>query len=48
MTEYQKEYRIPKTGTINNGPSNWNTDMFNMTGGTFKGSPTINTIYYTI
>ena len=46
--EYQKEYRIPKTGTINNDPSNWNTDMFNMTGGTFKGNPTINTIYYTI
>ena len=48
MAEYKKEYRIPKTGTINSAPSNWNANMFSMTGGTFKGNPTINTIYYTI
>ena len=47
MAEYKKEYRIYKTGKINSAPSNWNTNMFNMVGGTFKGDPTINKIYYT-
>jgi hypothetical protein len=43
---YQTEYRIPKVGTGVDA-----TDaliyMFTYTGGTFKGSPTINTTYYT-
>ena len=43
---YQKEYRIPKTGTISSEPSNWNNNMFSNTGGTFAGTPTINRIYY--
>ena len=47
MAEYKKEYRIHKTGKINSAPSNWNTNMFNMTGGTYTGSPLINTTYYT-
>ena len=47
-SEYQKEYRIPKTGTINNAPSYWNSNMFAGTGGTFTGNPTINTTYYTV
>ena len=42
MAEYKKEYRIYKTGKINSAPSNWNTNMFNMVGGTFKGDPTVN------
>ena len=47
MAEYKKEYRIHKTGKINSAPSNWNTNMFTNTGGTFKDVPTINTTYYT-
>jgi hypothetical protein len=43
---YQHEWRIPTEGTISSTPSNWNTDMFYNTGGTFKGSPAINTTYY--
>jgi hypothetical protein len=43
---YQYEWRIPTEGTISSTPSNWNTDMFYNTGGTFKGSPAINTTYY--
>jgi hypothetical protein len=45
-SEYQTEYRIPTSGTgtdVNNALSN----MFAGTGGTFKGTPTINTTYYT-
>lgn len=43
---YKYEYRIPTlgTGTI---ATNALTDMFTNTGGTFIGTPTINTIYYT-
>ena len=44
--EYQKEYRIPKIGTISSEPTGWSTYMFRNTGGTFKGTPTINTTYY--
>ena len=43
--EYTQEYRIPSSG---NGvsPPNALTDMFSSTGGTFKGTPKINTTYY--
>ena len=44
--EYDKEYRIPKSGdgvTATNAMRN----MFNQTGGTFTGTPSINTTYYT-
>ena len=44
--EYQTAYRIPTsgTGTI---ATNALLDMFTNTGGTFTGTPEINTIYYT-
>lgn len=43
---YQYEYRIPTTGT---GTSDIDSlkNMFGYTGGTFTGTPTINTTYYT-
>lgn len=44
--EYDKEYRIPKSGngiTARSALSN----MFAQTGGTFTGTPSINTTYYT-
>ena len=43
--EYTQEYRIPTSG---NGTTATNalTDMFTSTGGTFKGTPEINTTYY--
>ena len=46
---YKNEYRIPVSG---NGIDNTEgegalTGMFNGTGGTFTGTPTINTTYYT-
>lgn len=43
--EYQTAYRIPTTGTgtTANYPL---MDMFKNTGGTFKGTPSINTTYY--
>jgi hypothetical protein len=43
---YQTAYRIPTSGT---GTIATNTlkDMFKNTGGTFTGTPTINTTYYT-
>mgnify|MGYP003561341464 FL=1 len=44
--EYQTPYRIPTTGTGTVG-SDALTGMFNNTGGTFKGTPSINTTYYT-
>ena len=44
--DYQTEYRIPTTGTGTTA-SGALTDMFANTGGTFTGSPYINTIYYT-
>lgn len=43
---YQTEYRIPKSGTGTTA-TNALTDMFTGTGGTFTGTPTINTTYYT-
>ena len=42
---YTKSYRIPKSGTGTTASSALD-DMFADTGGTFKGTPTINTIYY--
>ena len=44
--EYQYEYRIPYTGTGTVGTNSLN-NMFQSTGGTFTGTPTINTPYYT-
>ena len=44
--EYQTEYRIPTTGTGTTA-TNALTDMFANTGGTFTGTPSINTTYYT-
>jgi len=43
--EYTQEYRIPTSGTGTIATSALDT-MFNNTGGTFTGTPTINTIYY--
>ena len=44
--EYQTPYRIPKSGTGTTALYPL-TDMFANTGGTFTGTPSINTIYYT-
>ena len=44
--EYQTPYRIPTTGTGTAG-SGALTGMFNNTGGTFTGTPSVNTTYYT-
>lgn len=44
--DYQNEYRIPASGT-GSAPSNALSGMFSTTGGTFTGTPTINTTYYT-
>ena len=44
--EYQTAYRIPKSGTGTTATSAL-ADMFYDTGGTFKGTPEINTTYYT-
>ena len=43
--EYTQEYRIPSSGTGTTA-TNALTYMFISTGGTFTGSPAINTIYY--
>ena len=43
--EYTQEYRIPSSGTGTTA-SNALTNMFTSTGGTFKGTPAINTTYY--
>ena len=45
-SEYDKEYRIPKLG---NGVTAYGAlnNMFARTGGTFTGTPSINTTYYT-
>ena len=45
--EYQTPYRIPVTGTGTNIDGNGLLNMFNVTGGTFTGTPDINTTYYT-
>lgn len=42
---YTKSYRIPKSGTGTTATSAL-TNMFVSTGGSFKGTPTINTTYY--
>jgi hypothetical protein len=42
---YQKTWRIPTTGTSTTA-TDWNTNMLTGTGGTFTGSPAINTTYY--
>ena len=44
--EYQTAYRIPKSGTGTTA-TNALTSMFAGTGGTFTGTPEINTTYYT-
>lgn len=44
---YQYEYRIPTEGTGTNDDNSQFDGMFEDTGGTFIGRPTINTIYYT-
>ena len=43
--EYTREYRIPTTGTGTTATEAL-TNMFRNTGGTFKGTPSINTTYY--
>ena len=43
--EYTQEYRIPTTGTGTTATDAL-TDMFTSTGGTFTGTPEINTTYY--
>ena len=42
---YTKPYRIPKSG-VGTTTSNALDGMFANTGGTFKGTPEINTTYY--
>ena len=44
--EYQTAYRIPTTGTGTTATDSL-TNMFTNTGGTFTGSPSVNTTYYT-
>ena len=44
--EYQTAYRIPKSGTGTTATDALSF-MFHNTGGTFKGTPSINTTYYT-
>ena len=44
--EYQTPYRIPSEGTGSFGTGTA-TSMFQNTGGTFVGAPTVNTTYYT-
>ena len=44
--EYDKEYRIPKSGNGVTATMALN-NMFAQTGGTFTGTPSINTTYYT-
>ena len=43
--EYTQEYRIPTTGTGTTAEQAFK-DMFTNTGGTFRGTPEINTTYY--
>ena len=44
--EYHNEYRIPTSGTGIDSSGGALYDMFDQTGGTFTGTPTINTTYY--
>ena len=46
-TQTVLSYRIPSEGTGTEGTDSL-TDMFASTGGTFKGTPTINTTYYLV
>ena len=46
VDEYQTEFRIPSTETGTDA-TNALQNMFAYTGGSFKGTPTINTTYYT-
>ena len=43
--EYTQEYRIPSSGT-GTSATNALINMFTNTGGTFTGTPSINTTYY--
>ena len=43
--EYTQEYRMPSSGTGTTA-TNALTDMFTSTGGTFAGTPEVNTTYY--
>ena len=43
--DYQTVYRIPKSGT-GTTTTEALSEMFSGTGGTFKGTPSINTTYY--
>ena len=43
--EYTQEYRIPSSGTGTTGTDSL-ANMFEYTGGTFTGTPSINTTYY--
>ena len=45
--EYQNVYRIPSSGTLTTTGSNMLQNMFANTGGTFVGTPTHSTNYYT-
>lgn len=45
-TEYKTPWRIPSSGTISNTSTMWSRNMLKDTGGTFTGSPNINTTYY--
>ena len=45
-SEYNNEYRIPTNGTAE-AVSYTLTSMFDATGGTFTGTPSVNTTYYT-
>ena len=45
--EYQTPYRIPTSGTGTDAAGNAVNGMFVSTGGTFTGTPSINTTYYT-
>lgn len=45
--EYQTEYRIPITGIASSTNIGSLSDMFTNTGGTFTGTPEIDTTYYT-
>ena len=44
--QYINEFRIPSVGNITTEATDWNTDMFNGTQGTFIGVPQANTTYY--
>lgn len=47
VDDYQTPYRIPATETSSTYASNSTTSMFHSTGGSFTGTPSVNTTYYT-